>query len=78
MDGGDWMVISIIAAIGIFIAGMIIGHSIYSKKDLSGFIIVDKYDPDGPYMFLELGEDVEDLCEREVAMLGIIVRDPQD
>lgn len=78
MIGADWIIISVVAGIGLFIAGMIIGHSLYLKKDLSGFIIVDKYDPDGPYMFLELGEDVEDLCEREVAMLGIIVRNPQD
>lgn len=45
-------------------------------KDISGFIIVDKYDPDGPYMFFELGEPIEELCERETAMVGIIVRDP--
>ena len=70
-------VVTVIVSIGIVIAT--IAACVIRKltpKDVSGFIIVDRYDPDGPYMFLELSEDIETLCEREIAMLGIIVRDP--
>ena len=65
----------LIVAVASYLIGLMIGKGT-PPKDVSGFIIVDKYDPDGPYMFLELGEDVEELCERQTAMLGIIVRDP--
>ena len=66
----------IISSIIVFVAIMIDIYDRNHPKNISGFIVVDKSDPDGPYMFLELGEHIDIFCEREVAAMGIIVRDP--
>lgn len=68
----------IVTCVILVVAILVDMHDRKHPKNVSGFIIIDKNDPDGPYMFLELGEDVDILCERDVAMLGVIVRDPQD
>ena len=45
-----WIVIILTLA---FAIGSAI-HFHRHRNDIAGFIIVDRYDPDGPYLFLEL------------------------
>lgn len=73
MDG--LIVINILMALACILFGFGMGRGT-TPKDVSGYIIIDKYDPDGPYMFFELEEPIEELCEREATTVGIIVRDP--
>lgn len=63
------------------IAGLLFGLGIAQiiflrKKDEPvGALRVDQSDPDGPYIFLELYESVEDLSKRKEAIVEVKIQD---
>lgn len=60
-------------AIGIvgFIAGVIVGRRSNSQS-ISGTLRIDSSDPyDGPYMFLELSEDLISVSKRKHVLLDV-------
>lgn len=63
------------------IAGLLFGLGIAQiiflrKKDEPvGALRVDQSDPDGPYIFLELYESVEDLSKRTEAIVEVKIQD---
>ena len=64
-----------------FLAGVLIGVAISmlikmlrSKKPIAA-LRVDHSDPDGPYIFLELYEDIEELAKRKEALVEVKLKD---
>lgn len=63
------------------IAGLLFGLGIAQivflrkKDDPVGALRVDQSDPDGPYIFLELYESVEDLSKRKEAIVEVKIQD---
>lgn len=64
----------------LFIVGILLGillslvmFAIRHKKIFTpvGCLRVDTSDPDGPYLFLELAEDVNTVCNREYVLLEV-------
>lgn len=45
------------------------------KDEPVGALRVDQSDPDGPYIFLELYESVEDLSKRKEAIVEVKIQD---
>ena len=57
-----------------FLLGSLVGvvvAAIINSKPCSGYLRIDKSDPDGPYLFLELQESVQELEKREYAYLKV-------
>ena len=66
----------VIICILMILLGFAIGYSIgqtSNKTILSGKLKVDRSDPDGPYLFLELGENINDIQQREYVTLQVDV-----
>ena len=53
-----------------FVAGWIV-HNIVTKTPVSGTLKVDSSDPDGPYLFLELEENVDVVKRKDCIMLKV-------
>lgn len=68
------MVAIIIAVAAIsFVVGAIVTRVVLSRR-ASGDLRVDTSDPDdGPYLFLELKEDVRNIMRKEYVILGVKV-----
>ena len=63
----------IIAAISL-VVGIMIGFTvsiIYHKKKVKGVLRIDKSDPDGPYLFLELESDPAILEKQKYVTLEV-------
>lgn len=63
----------IIAAISLVVGIMIgfISSIIYHKKKVKGVLRIDKSDPDGPYLFLELASDPAILEKQKYVTLEV-------
>lgn len=70
----EWFWIPFFICLGCLF-GMLVGMNIQSI-DVSGVIIIDETDEDGPYMFIEIEEPLYEFCERTRATVKVIVRDP--
>lgn len=55
--------------IGIFI-GVVISAILRRKRPV-GFLRIDKSDPDGPFLFLELKKNVEEVITQKIIMLEV-------
>lgn len=67
------MELAIAIAIGIigFIAGVVVGKR-SNNQSISGTLRIDSSDPyDGPYMFLELSEDLVALSKKQHVTLDV-------
>lgn len=53
-----------------FIGGLIIGNA-FRKTPVSGTLRVDSSDPDGPYLFLELEENVDIVKRKDCVTLKV-------
>ena len=63
----------VIAAISL-VVGIMIGFTvgiIYHKKKVKGVLRIDKSDPDGPYLFLELESDPAILEKQKYVTLEV-------
>lgn len=63
----------VIAAIYL-VVGMVIGFIasvIYRRKKVKGILRIDKSDPDGPYLFLELSSDPAILEKQKYVTLEV-------
>lgn len=71
-----------IVALLLFSLGLIVGIFIKTgqikstvsrtlERNVSGKLKIDSSDPDGPYLFLELKEDVDDIQQRKYAILEV-------
>ena len=63
----------IIAAISL-VVGIVIGFIssiIYNRKKVKGVLRIDKSDPDGPYLFLELSSDPAILEKQKYVTLEV-------
>lgn len=67
------LMIILLAAVAVFCATMAI-YYFYKLKTTSnpvGALKVDRSDPDGPYIFLELYTDVNHLCKKKRVILEV-------
>ena len=55
--------------IGIFI-GVVISAILRRKRPV-GFLRIDKSDPDGPFLFLELKKNVEEVITQKIIVLEV-------
>ena len=54
--------------------GILIGFvvtSIIHRKHPIGFLRIDRYDPDGPYLFLELKKSVNEIMTQKTVLLEV-------
>ena len=65
-----------------YLIGLIIGavvasitHCVLHRRKAAGCIRVDRSDSDGPYLFLELSESVEQLSKRKEVYLTVREQD---
>ena len=71
-------VIVVITVLLTNVVGCLLGYvtaSIKTKEDLIGAIVVDRSDPDGPYLFLELKKPIDDLTDGKKARVLVIDRE---
>ena len=71
-------VIVVITVLLTNVVGYLLGYvtaSIKTKEDLIGAIVVDRSDPDGPYLFLELKKPIDDLTDGKKARVLVIDRE---
>lgn len=59
----------IYAVIGILIG--FIGASVIRRKHPVGFLRIDKSDPDGPYLFLELKKSINEIVTQKTVLLEV-------
>lgn len=57
------------AVVGIMI-GFIVSFIIRQKRPV-GFLRIDKSDPDGPYLFLELKKSVDEIVTQRTVLLEV-------
>lgn len=55
--------------IGILIG--FVGASIIRQKQPVGFLRIDKSDPDGPYLFLELKKNINEIITQKTVLLEV-------
>lgn len=55
--------------IGILIG--FVGVSIIRRKQPVGFLRIDKSDPDGPYLFLELKKNINEIITQKTVLLEV-------
>lgn len=48
-----------------------VGSSIIRRKHPVGFLRIDKSDPDGPYLFLELKKSVNEIIAQRTILLEV-------
>lgn len=56
------------------IIGILIGFvvsSIIRRKQPVGFLRIDKSDPDGPYLFLELKKNINEIITQKTVLLEV-------
>lgn len=56
------------------VVGILIGYvvsSIIRRKHPVGFLRIDKSDPDGPYLFLELKKSVNEIITQRTILLEV-------
>ena len=56
------------------IIGIVIGFiasSIIRRKNPVGFLRIDKSDPDGPYLFLELKKSINEIVTQKTVLLEV-------
>lgn len=58
------LVIGIIT--GIYIAGILMSDRVL------GELRIDRSDPDGPYLFLEVNRTIDDICQHRFIMLEVV------
>lgn len=63
----------IYVVIGILIG--FIGASVIRRKHPVGFLRIDKSDPDGPYLFLELKKSVNEIITQRTVLLEVKCED---
>ena len=57
-----------------FILGMAVGVAaiyIWLTAKSDGTLLIDSSDPDGPYMFLEVGRSIEDIRKKPFVILRV-------
>ncbi len=59
----------IYVVIGILIG--FIGASVIRRKHPVGFLRIDKSDPDGPYLFLELKKSISEIVTQKTVLLEV-------
>ena len=59
----------IYVVIGILIG--FIGDSVIRRKHPVGFLRIDKSDPDGPYLFLELKKSINEIVTQKTVLLEV-------
>lgn len=59
--------------IGILIG--FVGTSIIYRKHPIGFLRIDKSDPDGPYLFLELEKSINEIVTQRVVLVEVKRKD---
>ncbi len=55
-------------------AGIAIGIAlsfIFRKRKAAGILRIDKSDSDGPYLFLEIKQSIEDIATRKTVLLEV-------
>lgn len=60
------------------IIGVLIGFvtsSIIHRKHPVGFLRIDKSDPDGPYLFLELKKSINEITTQKTVLLEVKLKD---
>lgn len=60
------------------IVGILIGFvvsSIIHQKHPVGFLCIDKSDPDGPYLFLELKKSISEITTQKTVLLEVKLKD---
>lgn len=48
-----------------------IGASVIRRKHPVGFLRIDKSDPDGPYLFLELKKSISEIVTQKTVLLEV-------
>lgn len=65
---------AIILCISLVLLGVLLGwtgHSFAMTSSVSGTLKIDTSDPDGPYLFLELTDDMEALRHQDYTVLKV-------
>ena len=70
----NWLVLTLVLIL-VFIIGLVVG-STYArhagKKETYGTLRIDRSDPDGPYLFLELDRNVEELSKQKHVVFNVL------
>jgi hypothetical protein len=56
------------------LAGALVTY-LMSRPKRAGVLRVDRSDPDGPYLFVELAKDVADICEEQYVTFEVVAKD---
>lgn len=61
----------------VFFVGLWVGYFICLRltENIVGTLRVDRSDPDGPYLFLELSENINKVINREYIALKVEIKD---
>lgn len=84
MDRTAIIALIALALIVSFIIGYVTGFILRTRKPAETFgdLRVDRSDPDGPYLFLELDKDPSAFLDRETVTFKVVAKDyissPQD
>lgn len=67
----------VIFIVTIFFVGLWVGYFICLRltENIVGTLRVDRSDPDGPYLFLELSENINKVIDREYIALKVETKD---
>ena len=70
----NWLVLTLVLIL-VFIIGLVVGstYARYAgKKETYRTLRIDRSDPDGPYLFLELDRNVEELSKQKHVVFNVL------
>lgn len=70
----NWLMLALVLIL-IFIIGLVVGLTFARRvirKETYGTLRIDRSDPDGPYLFLELDRNVEELSKQKHVVFNVL------
>ena len=70
----NWLVLTLVLIL-FFIIGLVVGlisARYVIRKKTYGMLRIDRSDPDGPYLFLELDRNVEELSKQKHVVFNVL------
>lgn len=70
----NWLMLALVLIL-VFIIGLVVGlifARYVIRKETYGTLRIDRSDPDGPYLFLELDRNVEELSKQKHVVFNVL------